>query len=75
MEKENKLEKEVKRFDWKEWIPIYGFYKVPRDIMRGEDSLPNITLTLLNGVYHGFIPPLIIGGIIEFEQFIQSYSF
>jgi|GEM_PF-7069155 len=35
MKQENRLEKEIKRFDWKEWTPFIGIYFALRNISKG----------------------------------------
>ena len=51
MEQECQLEKEIKKFDWKEWTPLIGSYFAPRNISRGEQSQSLKGNEFLNGFY------------------------
>ena len=50
------LEKEIKKFDWKEWTPLLGAYITPRNMSRGEHSQSvRGDMAFVNGMYHGLV--------------------
>ncbi len=69
MEQENQLEKDIKKFDWKEWTPFIGLYFVPRNIKKGEESQSLEGKEFINGCYLGlttFLPIFyLVSKIIE----------
>ncbi len=54
--------------DWKQWIPIYGFYQIVKDRDEGKPSLSRDSLNHPlrhsgSAIYHGVVTGLTIGGL------------
>ena len=58
MNQESQLEKEVKKFDWKEWTPIIGLYFVPKHLTSGGESVYLKGHENINGIYHAIVSGL-----------------
>ena len=55
MEQVNQLERKIKEFDWKEWVPIIGLYFVPRNVIKKRASRFLDEAWVVNGVYHAAV--------------------